>query len=203
MATQQHGGTHLLSAHFMRTVNLHGGWFASEKNVSLSAHRWEAQLARMQPQIGNVRLTIVHDDANLGNGGERTWRAIRLQYADAASLAAPAGVAACDLRWIAYEQLLEKLTTSGDCVMTVDVNDVNVIGDPMELCERYPSSILASSDSCAIGGARGVKAWLRGIAKMFYRKLCMETAGLVRNFFFLTPVEATKIHTSLMYDAKV
>ena len=158
--------TQLLAAHLTRSGNLHGGNFRYNTSLLSRAVTWEHTLRARRPRIGAVRLTIVHDEESLESSH---GAAVDMHRLDPASLAAPSSVAPNDLRWLAYERLLDAPDEQNgigpeDCLVAIDVGDVGIIGNATALCANYPRALFAASDACGVGGARGVKAWLRGQA---------------------------------------
>lgn len=162
--------THLLAAHFSRSINLHGGDFgtnSSRTNSSLHSRAadWATSLHLRRARVGDVVLTIVHDAENASVVDSLHNGVALLRLDD--DLASLSGIAANDLRWLAYERLLDARWSgihANDCVVAIDLGDVGLIGNATALCDRHPTAILAGSDSCGIDGARGVKTWLQSQA---------------------------------------
>ncbi len=150
----------VLTAHFIHTQNPHGGAFGLNSSLAVRARAWASAIALRRARIGDLALRIMHDDPTSpdGSAGEPSVVLQRVELAHAREMAAN------DLRWLAFDQLMAHEYGLSDCVFVVDVSDVGIIGNLSDLCRLYPLAIFGGSDSCGIGGARGVKAWMRSQA---------------------------------------
>jgi len=159
----------LLAAHLTRAHNPHGGDFGHNSSLGTRARQWASALRLRRSRIGAIRLTLVHDEV-VEMLDDQQDAAIVLHRLDVSSLPMASIMAPNDLRWLAFERLLEQPPahlshdTEDDCVAIVDVSDVGVIGNVTSLCEQHPHAIFAASDACGVGGTRGVKAWMRSQA---------------------------------------
>lgn len=183
--------THLLAAHFTQPLNLHGGDFANNASAYSRASSWASALRARQPRIGAVRLTIVHDDAEVQSLSAQDAEYVSLIRVVPESITRVRTMAANDLRWLAWESVLVSddprgasfRTDAAACIMGIDVGDVGVINNFNTLCAQYPDAVLAASDSCGVSGSRGVRSWLRRVATL--ANFSLATAPWLHDFLTL------------------